>query len=261
MKKTIVIFGFLILILLLFLAKVSFSKPSLIKLESGKTYSYDVNNDGKRDRIQIEILSEYGDGKFAEKVININGKKRVNAQGGKGVDIYLFTINKSGIFIHSSIGTGPNHLTYLVYKKGKYEEAEFPVDCLGYAFETPSVKGSNLRICYAIKSWYRSSFPDDYSTEPFSAAMEFKLTKGLFKKRYKYPKVSGENSFFALCNFKTGTTMSTVSKRNGPEVKYGDKIKVLNEVCRNGFRYYKIKIGTHSGWFMDSEDVQFRIAN
>ena len=138
------------------------AKTSLVRLKNNRTYRYDVNADGRKEKIRIRKGRERDDdwSRNGSRYVYINGKLKIRADGYDHAELYVFTNNKKGILIHSYVGgPGSNTLSYYYYKKGKYKEKSLTVG--SYYWETPKISKDRLKILYDVKgSWWMESFKD-----------------------------------------------------------------------------------------------------
>jgi hypothetical protein len=249
----------MLLIGLSFLAvpRTSYAATSLVELKPGKTYtSYDVTKDGKKDKIKIVQGASYASDGYTSVKVYINGKKKITAEGCKNCIIYLFKNGSKSVLLYQSyFGDGSSCFYGYKYKNGKFKETE-----LGTSLFLSEVKKSKtyLKIYSEPKgTWWFSSFKN-FSSMPFKVVDTYKISGGNLVKVNTYPGISGTKTYYAKYSFKTGKTIKTIAKKNGPSVKAGQKITLKNYYQTSDGTYFKISVNGKTGWFEDSEKIQFR---
>ena len=238
------------------------ASASLVTLKNGKTYSsYDITRDGKKDKIKIIQTRWYRAPYSTERQVYVNGKYGFTVCGIKGCPIYLFRSGSKSVIVSEYIcgDNGRFFFTY-PYSGGKFRKKEIGPNTLFYT--TAKRSGSYLQLISRPKhSGWMLSF-HNYMEVPFKVIDTYKISNGLLVKTSTYASITGKTSYYAKSTFSTGKTPASVARKNGPKVKAGKKVILKNFYYRKSDRsyYYKISVGGKTGWFKDSEAIQFRSA-
>lgn len=232
------------------------ASTNLVKLKTNKTYtSYDVTRDGKKDKLKVVQSASYATSGETKMKVYVNGKKKFTATGCKGCPIYVFRNgSKSVILSQPYAGDGASCFYAYYYSGGKFKKNEIGP---GYFYSEAKKSGSNLKIYSQPKGpWWLNSF-SNFTNMPFKAVDTYKISKGKLVKNNSYSEISGTKTYYAKKAFKTGKTISSISSKNGPSVKAGQKVTLKNIHYKNGYYYYRISVNGKSGWFKDSKAIQF----
>ncbi len=250
-----------VMLSLLFIGTIVMTLPktaeaaSLKTLKNGKNYSYDIDNDGKKETIKIRQTKSYSTDGTTERKIYVNGKKKMTALGCKGAVVYAFTSGKKTVLINEYIyGDGGRDLFAYQHSGSKYKSERLTND--GCFYSTPKVSGDSLKIVSEPKgSWWLDSF-QNFSELPFQCYRKWSISRGKLVCSAKYASITGRKSYKAKKSFKTGKTQSTISKGNGPKVRAGQKV-TLEKMYYEDDYYYRISVNGKTGWFKDSKSIQF----
>ena len=231
------------------------ASSKLVKLKNNKTYRYDINNDGKKERIKAVVVqkSDYNKG-IRQTIIDvyINGKVLLQPSGARDCSVYIYSNGKNAIllsdFIYGDSATG--HYAY-PYKNKKYESVYLDVD--GCFIEKFRTSNKELLLCGQPKSMGRmDSFDSDDYNVPFEFVATYSLSGSNLKRTKSYYTVSGKKNFTAVTEFSTSKKLSKLNVLDGVHVNKGDKVKLIAMSYVNGDYVYKIKCNKKTGWFRDS---------
>ena len=242
------------------------AKIKLVKIKPKRTYkSYDVTNNGKRDRIKVKIRTKRSEGTQRIKLY-VNGKKKKSLSGAKGYNAYLFVKGKKSIIIIcSSHAGGGSEIRAFQYSNRKFHQKR--IDIPGCYFGSISKANNGLQVTGQPKGgWWTETF-ERFSKMPFYSKQLYDLEKGKLVKLTPYPEVSPNNifrydtiptvKFFAWEQFRCASSISTIDTKDGMTVKTGDSVTFKNMVYRNGEYYYRIEVSGRSGWIKDSDVIAF----
>ena len=245
--------------LMLFAVPTSAHAASLVQLKTGKTYqSYDVTRDGKKDSIKIVQSASYATDFETKMKVYVNGTKRFTATGMKDCWLYVFTDGKRSVILSMPVaGDGGRALYAYNYNNKKFQKKLLTSP--GYFYTTPKKSGSNLKLYSQPKgSWWLKSF-QNFTDMPFEAMDTYKISNGTLTKVNTYSEISGKKTYYAKYAFTAGKKITTVSAKDGPSVKAGQKVVLKNIYYRKSdyTYYYKISVDGVNGWFKDSSAIQF----
>ncbi len=254
MKLKKIVVASVVACLLAVAAAVPASAASMTRLNTNQTYrSYDVTGDGKKDT--IKIVSK--DSRYMDWDIYVNGKRRLSEEG-KGGEMYIFTSKGKNVMIFRRVYMGSaSDFSQIIYTNGTFKEKEM-YD--GKYFGDYGVSGNTLKIYGQDKGpWQTGSFRS-LNNIPFKIVNTYKISGNKMKKTDKYASISGQKTFYAKNTFTAGRTPASVNKRDGITVRAGQKVTLKAYYCKksNHKTYYKLSVNGKTGWFEDSESIQFR---
>ncbi len=240
---------------------------SLKSLKNGVTYSsYDVTNDGKKDKIRVVQTKQYPKDMEIEKKVYVNGKVSYTASCIKGVDVMVYRRGTRSVFVIEGIaGDGGREYETAVYRGGSFRKQEIAPNQLFHG--EARLSGTNLNIYGQPKgTWWLESFKTDFMEQmPFKMVDTYTIKKGALTPVNKYATISGRKTYHAKNGFVTGKTIDSVGKKDGPSVKKGQKITLKGFCSRSWMEwgdksgyYYRISVNGKTGWFKDSSAIQFR---
>lgn len=244
----------LLLCFALSMIPVSAKASTLIPLDQNKTYSsYDFTRDGKRDK--FKYTSNYSTGYTK---IYLNGKYKQQIFSAKGGILYWCKFSQKDTFLLQEYTCfGGHELVAYKYSNGKFKEVKtfttaiFPY--CGYA----KVKGNVLYLQSSCRSFNTKSFDKMGGSGMLSCTTKYKLSKGNFSLLSRRTVAAGERTFYARQAFKTSASENSLSKKNGPSVKKGQKVTLQRiYFMKDGNLAYKIKVGSKFGWFKDSASIK-----
>ena len=230
-------------------------------LKKGKTYKFDVNNDGKKDKIRLKQTKSYTKNGKTWIDVYINGQKKIKATGIKDARVYAFTTGKRTVLLSKYLyGDGASDFFCYYYKNKKYKKKELTSD--GYFYSSIKVSDNYLRLYESPKGpWWLQAF-NNMTKIPFKVMTTFKYSKGNLVKTTKYPGISGEKQYITDSMLELGSSISTAEYGDGPVVDNEDTFTLRSIVYIDGDYYYWIKNSDNeSGWIKDTEDLVFYIAD
>ena len=250
---------------------------SLIEIEDNKTYSYDIDRDGKKDSIIAKTVSTRGKngGEYGETVryLYINGRllsvkssweteKYNNISGYDHSDLYIATDGVSNVIINYSVaGTGGTRVKYFYFDKNECTEIHLwdeSLSDMSYYFEGFIISGKYLEIHSSPKlHWFNSydglkCFDKKWD---FDVMQRYTLNNGKFINNSEYPAASKSAKYTSYSEFKTGKTLESIDSGDGEKVNIGDIITVENIVKEGENYYYRIKTDKGYYWFKGNSEI------
>ena len=250
----------LVLIVSLFLPFQSFAatagtttkKP--VELKDGKTYSkYDIDGDGKADKIKVVYTHESGEG-FAS--IYLKGKLVQKISLIRGGSVHLMAPSAKKVFLLMEKGQfGANIMDAYKYsgKKFKCVYSNLGESVLDYV-----VPYSNSSSLISVKCMNGKHNQNIFSTEGkgISFRVKYKIDGSKLSLKTRICPIIGNKTFTAVKAFKTSSAYSKVNKK-GVSVKAGQTVKVtkVRLIKKDGLfsAAYLIDVNGKTGWILESQ--------
>lgn len=249
--------------------KVTIKKPiktSFICLKGNKVYkSFDVNNDGKKDKVKIKKTHHSADGSNSIKIY-VNGRQVIKTGKRKGINAYIFAQGKKAIIITQTfyLGGASDMKSYSYYSR-KYHGKKLEIP--GCYYHSVRKSGNRLVVEAQPKFGSWTNTFERFNRMPFSSQQEYVLKSGKLRKVSKYPSLKkntwfpretiSTTYFFAWESFRAANTLSTINNKVGIKVNVGDTVLFKSMVYKNGYYYYKIEVNGNTGWIKDSDAIAF----
>ena len=231
---------------------------SVKALKEGKTYRYDVNNDGRKDKIRCLQVKSYMEDGQTQVNIYINGRRKIKAYGMKACNIYVFTQGKSSMLLSEYVfGDGGREFSAFTCKKNKYKASVVgPEGCF---YTSARIKGGKLQLYGRPKfAGWMKSFSEVYEELPFYFAANYTLKNGKLKRAQAFYTIAGRGGLTAAGSFPTGKKFSSIAAGDGPYVSWGDSLKLTGMYYKDGCYYFRLKVNGKTCWIQDSSETPLR---
>lgn len=151
--------------------QVEAKSTKVISLEEGKEYNYDLNGDGKKEKIECSTISNSEEESIIRLTINKKVKYSVTKGYGQGMSFYITDINSKDkyreIYVNEEEGNfqfcGADFYRY----NGKELEQYCSTDAVGISrfVQLSNEQPSNGTIVYTMSSPYEECFLGSYDIE------------------------------------------------------------------------------------------------
>lgn len=230
----------------------------MVRLQSNVNYTgYDVTGDGKADRFRYTQTDGSGYSSFY-----LNGKYKGKVFMARGGSIFVCNFGRNKVYLVNEIGQyGGDSIAVYRFQSGKlktvhsYNSSLFNTAVFSFK-SVEKVNGNYLYVVSNPRSWHTQSFAQ-WTSGVIQIRTAYKLNSGKFVLVSRTTTVTGRSSFTALSSFRTSTSVSRINSK-GPAVKRGQTVTLMNAYFdKKNNVYYKIKVGSRTGWFKDSNSRQF----
>lgn len=222
---------------------------------------YDFTGDGVKDSFRYK-RNKYRD----MNNIYLNHKKIQSIPTGKGsIFFYLCTDDNEKYLIEDLGAAGGNSLIVWKYRNKKFETVIGKEVFDRYTFSHLNIEkykdGILSLSSFDTKEWNIHNF-----CGVFEARFNYQIKDDKLELLSPYFDVIHSKKCKAIKTFRTSKSEKDLNKKDGFEVKKGQKAKVkqvyLYDDDKENPKYaMKIRCGKKEGWFLDSEDIKFELVS
>ncbi|MDD3172346.1 MAG: hypothetical protein PHF63_01540 [Herbinix sp.] len=265
-KKFILLLAMCCLIPFMHTDKVEAKSTKVITLEEGKEYNYDLNGDGKKEKIKYSstIMEDGG----IQYNVNVNKKLAIKTYSegeGEGAGFYLIDIDSKDNYKELYVKVVGDTGYYIEGNVYRYEGNKLKIYCstdnvgeVAGRFELDPVKTQNGIITFVMDAPFYSG-----SLGSFYAYIPFKVENGkmaLVKKgAYEVSTDWQKKEYIATKTLSASTTMG--GKKKAFSMRLGDTFYLLKISVKDGeIRYIKIKDATGTVGWIKVPDTEFYMA-
>ena len=228
MKKQKKIMMTLLLLILGILSSITsvHAKTWMVELKANKTYTTDVNGDGKKDKfkyVEKTVQSDYP--QQTHRIFYINGKKVKDVQSYGTSRIYLYKSSTANeyLIIGSHWKGGSTDYEVFHCRKALKSIGHLPAN---HFVDKLSLSGSNIQFVTYGKFTYVTKYRP-----------AVKLSGGKIILTSKYPKITGRKSVIAPTSFRTYKSVNS-TKKDGFMIYKGQKINILKVYLKKNYNSY-----------------------
>lgn len=238
------------------LAKAGASTKKAIQLKNNTTYKkYDINGDGKADKIRVVYKTYNLDrDETAKATIYINGKKKKVFTSGYAVTVYLIapTSKKVYLIVDYYYKDAVSDAYVYRYTKGKFKKCRSGSIYEPFSYgKVTSVTKNSLSLKISTGKYERGLI-DDYYGKPVSFKVDYGIKNHKFTLKSKLLSAYS-NSYTAKRSFSTSSTYTT-NDYKGCYVRAGSKVSITHCYISGDYEVaFKISCNGSTGWLVNSD--------